>query len=159
MSSCPNPHLKQVLLGQVAQSLEFQNSTGCQGWKLYSLPGPLFPCLTILRAKKCFLVASHCCCSLSISTDFASSLPAREESWRRPQNQGSCFLRLQGNVVSHRCSKLVSGGKNPTICFTEVLLGRCFSTYSSCSDLESMAAWLGCWQTDGPENYLFSWLA
>ena len=142
MSSCPNSDLKQVLLGQVAQGLNFQNLTAYQGWKLYSPSGHLFPCLTILRMKKSFLVDS-CCCSLSITADFTSSLPVREESWRRPQNQGSCFLWLQGNVVSHRCTKFVRVGKIPTIWFTEVLLGWCFSTYSSCSDLKSVAAWLG----------------
>lgn len=51
--SCPNPHLKQVLLGQVAQGLDFQNSAG---WKLYSPSGHVL-CLTILRVKK---VLSYC---------------------------------------------------------------------------------------------------
>lgn len=106
MSSCPKPHLKQVLLGQIAQGLDFRNLTG---QKLYSLFGYLFPRLTIPGVGKCFLVASCCCCSLLISADFASSLPVRKQSWRRPQNPG-IFLWFHRNVVSHRCSKLAWGG-------------------------------------------------
>lgn len=158
MTSCPNPHLKQVLLGQVAQSLDFQNSTGCQGWKLYSLSGPLFPCLTILRVKKCFivlLVVAHCQSARTLhilclrERSLGEDLKIREAaSW------GSKEMWCHTDAVN-----LLVGGKKLTICFTEVLLGRCFSTYSSWSDLESMAAWLGCWQTDASENYPFSWLA
>lgn len=75
-------------------------------------------------------------------------------------DQGSCILWLQRNKVSHGCSRLVSGGKN-TVWFIEDLLAQCCSTFSSWSDLGSVAADLsesqnqGKWYSSKLLNFLF----
>lgn len=124
--SCPNPHLKQVLLSHVAQGLDFQNSAG---WKLHSPSGHLL-CLTILRVKKvlscCFLLLFTVCqCELCIFSAY------EWEVLKKTSKSGKLIHALRGNVVSYRCSTPASvEKKQATMWFTEVLLGQCFSTYS-----------------------------
>lgn len=124
--SCPNSHLKQLLLGQVAQGLDFQNSAG---WKLYS-PSKHLLCLTILRVKKvlssCFLLLFAVCqCKLCIFS------ACERELLKEISKSGKLLHMAPWKLLSCRCSKLASRDKNQmTICFTEVLLGQCFSTYS-----------------------------
>lgn len=86
-----------------------------------------------------------CCFSLLLLTVDpcgASSLPVREGFWRRPfqphiSEAASCGSK---EMWCHIDAANLSVREKTQSGFTESLLAQRFSTFSSCSDLRSMAA-------------------